>query len=186
MATEALKSNPIINLDAFPVVTNTSGEGGDAPLRTVNGHVAAAAGVTSGSTYRLCRFPTNSKIKHVLLTAAGQGATGTVDINVAHSDNPMDGTPATLAGQIVQLAGPVDNKLFGSAVAITTVQRNLDQTFANGFTTDHMNLPLWQVLVNLGATQFTSDPGGFFDIVLKSVATLANGGDLSVEVQYAL
>jgi hypothetical protein len=30
------------------------------------------------------------------------------------------------------------------------------------------NLPLWQAFVNLSATQFTADPGGYFDIVGKA------------------
>jgi hypothetical protein len=38
--------------------------------------------------------------------------------------------------------------------------------------------------VNLGATQFTSDPLGFFDIVLKTTSTVTAGGDISAEVWY--
>lgn len=186
MATEALKSNPIVNLDAFPVVANTTGEGDDGMMRCVNGHVAATAGVTTGSTYRLVRIPTNAKVKRVFIGCAAEGATGTADVDVAFSDSTIDGTQQSLAGGIVQLSGPVDNKLFGSAVVLTSALKNSDTTLANTFTTDHMNIPLWQVLVNLGATQFTSDPGGFFDLVLKTTATMANGGDVALECWYAV
>jgi hypothetical protein len=184
MATESLKSVPIVNLDASPIVENTTGEGGPGFLKEVNGHVASTTGVTLGSTYRLVRIPTNAKVKQLLLSCGAAGATGNVDIDVAFSDSTTDGTQQSLAGGIVQLSGPVDNKLFGSAVAVTSALKNQDQTFANTFTTDHQNLPLWQVLVNLGATQFTADPGGFFDIVFKTTSTLAAGGDLAIQVNY--
>jgi hypothetical protein len=184
MATETQKSVPIINLDSLPIVENTTGEGGSGFLKEINGHVASTTGVTSGSTYRLVRIPTNAKVKRVLLTAASSGATGTVDVDVAFSDSTSDGTQQSLAGGIVSTSGGVDNKLFGSATTVTTALKNSDITFANTFTTDMQNQQLWQALVNLGTTQFTSDPGGFFDIVLKSVATLASGGDLAIEVDY--
>lgn len=185
MATEALKSTPITNLDNTPVINNNSGQGAPGVLRSVNGHVAATAGVTSGSTYRLCRIPTNACVKHVLLTAAAEGATGAVDIDVAFSDSTTDGTPASLQGTIPQVSA-ADNKLFGSAVAITGAVKNQDQVFGNTFTTDHQNIPLWQVLNALGTLGWTVDPGGFFDILLKTTATMANGGDVAVEVQYVV
>lgn len=82
---------------------------------------------------------------------------------------------------------PADNKLLGSAISITSAVKNQDQAFAGGsFTTDHMNTSLWQVLTQLGTTQFSTDPGGYFDIVAKATAVLANGGDISVEVQYVV
>lgn len=184
MATEALKSTSIVNLDASPIAAMPTGEGASGVMRTVNGHVAATTSATSASTYRLCRFPTNAKIKQVLLTNAALATASAVDIDIAFSDSATDGTQPALAGGIVQITGPSDNKLFGSAVAVVSAQKNQDQTFANTFTTDHQNIPLWQVLVNLGATQFTADPGGFFDILLKATATVNTGGDLAVEVRF--
>ena len=183
MATEALKSTPITNLDNGLV--KTSGQGGPGVIRSVNGHVAATAGVTSGSTYRLARIPTNACVKHVLLTNAAQGATGAVDIDVAFSDSTTDGTPASLQGTIPQVSA-ADNKLFGAATAITSAQKNLDITFGGTFTTDHQNIPMWQVLNALGTLGWTVDPGGFFDILLKATATMANGGDVAVEVQFVV
>jgi hypothetical protein len=191
MATEALKSNPIVNLDSFPVIANTTGEGDDGNMRCVCGHVAATAGVTSPSTYRMVRLPTNAKIKHVLLRSVAQGGSSAVDVDIAFSDSTVDGTQQSLAGGVVQITGPADNKLFGSATSLvsavgTATAAYADITFGNTFTTDMVNIPLWQVLVNLGATQFTADPGGFFDIFLKSTATITNGGDIAVEVQYCV
>lgn len=187
MATEALKSNPIVNLDSFPVVANTTGEGDDGMMRCVNGHVASTTGVTSPSTYRLVRIPTNAKIKQVWISNAAWSTSAAADVDVAFSDSTVDGTQQSLAGGIVQLAGPVDNKLFGSAYSLVSAQLEpIEITRSNTFTTDMMNIPLWQVLVNLGATQFSSDPGGFFDIVLKTTTTVTTGGDVSVMVVYCL
>jgi hypothetical protein len=186
MPAETLKTNPIVNLDAFPIVANAVGEGAPGILRSVNGHVAATAGVTSPSLYRMVRIPPDCKIKHVFLKSVAQGGSSAADVDVGFSDSLTDGTqPAFtgLASPIVQITGPVDNKLFGAATSLVAAS-NADITFSNTFTTDHMNLPLWQVLVNLGATQFSANPGGFFDIILKSTATITNGGDLHVEVQY--
>lgn len=192
MATEALKSNPIVNLDSFPIVANTTGEGDDGNMRTVNGHVASTTGVTSPSTYRLVRIPTNAKIKHVWLKNAAWSTSAAADIDVAFSDSTVDGTQqsfATLANPVVQITGPADNKLFGSAISFASASAGngyVEETFANTFTTDMTNIPLWQVLVNLGATQFSSDPGGMFDIMVKTTTTVTAGGDVAIEVDYCI
>lgn len=183
MTTEALKSTPITNWDASPAVVPSSGQGGAGMLRTINGHVAATTGVTLGSTYRLCRIPTNACVKHVLLTNAALSTSTAADIDVAFSDSTTDGTPASLQGTIPQVSA-ADNKLFGAAVAMATAQKNQDQTFANTFTTDHQNIPLWSVLNSLGSLGWTADPGGFFDILVKTTSTVTAGGDISIEVQY--
>ncbi len=185
MTTEALKSPSITNLDASPVVANTTGQGAAGRMQVVNDHVAATPGVTTGSTYRLCRFPTNAKVKRVLLTNAALSTSVAADIDVAFSDSTTDGTPAALQGTIPQVSS-ADNKLFGAAVAIAAAQKNQDQTFANTFTTAHQNMEMWAVLNALGTLGWTEDPGGFFDILLKTTATVTAGGDLSVEVDFVV
>lgn len=181
--TEALKSTSITNLDASPVIANTAGQGAPGRLQCANDHVASSAAAAVGSTYRLARIPTNAKVKRVLLTNAAQGATGAINIDVAFSDSTTDGTPASLQGTIPQVAA-ADNNLFGAAVAITAAQHNQDQTFGGTFTTAHQNMELWAVLNALGTLGWTEDPGGFFDILAKATAVLANGGDISVEVDF--
>jgi hypothetical protein len=183
MATDTLKSQSITNLDASPVSANTAGQGATGRLRVVNDHAAATAAAAVGSTYRLCRIPTNAVVKRVLLTNAAQGATGAVDIDIAFSDSTTDGTPAALQGTIPQVSS-ADNKLFGAAVAVTSAQANKDVTFTGSFTTTHQNMELWAVLNALGSLGWTSDPGGFFDILVKATAIMANGGDVSVEVDF--
>jgi hypothetical protein len=187
MAVVTVKSGSITNLDASPVVAGATGEGESGFLREINDSVTATVGDSIGSVYRLCRIPTNAKVKRVLLTYPTASTAGATDIDVAFSDSANDGTQPSLAGGIVQLTGPVDNKLFGSATALTSALKNSDITFANTFTAQHQNLPLWQVLVALGATQFTADPGGFFDIVAKlTTALTVAAGLFSVEVDYVV
>lgn len=183
MATEALKSTPITNLDAG--LNQSAGQGGPGVLRSVNGHVAATTSVTSGSTYRLCRIPTNACVKQVLLTNAALSTSTAADIDVAFSDSTTDGTPAALQGTIPQVSA-ADNKLFGAAVSLVSAQKNQDQTFGGTFTTDHQNTPLWQVLNSLGSLGWTVDPGGFFDILVKTTATVTAGGDIAIEVRYVV
>ena len=186
MATEALKSTSITNSDAVPLVVNTIGEGGIGPLWIVNDTVVSTAGVLAGSTYKMVRIPTNAKVKNVILYCAAHGGACTFDIDVAHSDSTTDGTPASLQGNIVQLSA-ADNKLFGSAVTAVSAQTTgTVVTFTNTFTQANRNTPLWSVLVTAGATTFSADPGGFFDIVLKTVGTDTSGGMLAIDVEFVV
>jgi hypothetical protein len=185
MATESLKSVPITNLDASPPVLNNSGQGAAGSLRSVNGHVAATTGVTAPSTYRLCRIPTNACIKQVLLTNGALSTSAAADIDVAFSDSTTDGTPTSLQGTIPQISA-ADNKLFGSAVSLVSAGKNTDVTFSGVFTPDHQNIPLWQVLNALGSLGFTGDPGGNFDILVKTTTTVTAGGDIAIEVRYVV
>lgn len=73
-------------------------------MKSVNAHVAASAGASVGSTYRLVRLPVNAKIKRVFLTAAAQGATGAIDLDVAFSDSSSDATNQSLVDGIVQIS----------------------------------------------------------------------------------
>jgi hypothetical protein len=183
MATDTLKTPSITNFDASAVVLPYAGMGAQGYRLCVNDHVASTAGATAGSTYRMCRIPTNAKIKQVLLTAASTGTTGAYDIDIAHSDSTTDGTPVALQGNVVGIPSS-DNKLFGAALSSTTALKNSDITFSGTFTTAHQNLELWNVLVGLGTTAFSADPGGFFDILLKTTTANASAGDLAVEVEY--
>lgn len=184
MALNNFKSTSITNLDATPSVANSIGEGAPGQPRVSNDQLAAVTADNIGSTYRLCRFPTNAKVKQVILTSAiATGGSG--DIDVAFSDNPNgDGTQASLLGGVVQLTGPVDNKLFGAGQSLVALTTRTDFTFKGTFLPAHQNIPLWQVLVNLGATQFTADPGGFFDLLIKLTVAVTTGGVVSGEVWY--
>jgi hypothetical protein len=186
MAVVTTKSPSIVNWDAQPIFVPTTGEGGEGPLRIVNDSVSVGTGDSANSIYRLVRFPTNAKVKSLFLGATAIATAGSADIDVAFSDSTTDGTQQSLAGGIVQLSGPVDNKLFGAAQSIlaASLTARLDETFKGTFLFAHQNLPMWQVLVALGATQFVADPGGFFDIVAKVTTGITTGGILNCELQF--
>lgn len=187
MAGHNLKSASITNLDAVPVVANTIGEGGPGFLSFINDFVSPVSADDTTSTYRLIRFPTNAKVKEldILSTLAGAGAG---DISIAFSDSLTDGTPPSLSSlpnPVVQITGPVDNKLFGAAQTLFGVTGFNDFTFRNAaFTPAMMNIPMWANLVALGTTQFVTDPGGFFDIYVKITTAITTGGFLAAKMEY--
>jgi len=184
MAGHILKSASITNLDANPIVANTIGEGAPGNVRIINDYVTPVSADDTTSTYRLCRFPTQAKIKAVYLTP-NIATAGSGDVDIAFSDSTTDGTNQALAGGIVQITGPADNKLFGAAQSLVIANVRTDFTFKGTYTAAHQNLPIWQVLVNLGATQFTADPGGFFDLYVKiTTAITTSNGNLIGEVWY--
>lgn len=177
-----LKSPSITNSDATPRVANEAGEGAPANLRSVNDFITAVSADDTGSRYRLLRIPTTAKLKKLSIFSKIASA-GSGDINIAFADTP-DANPA-LAGGIVQITGPADNKLFGAAQSLVLAGVDTDFTFKGAFLPAHQNLPLWQVLVNLGATQFASDPGGYFDILIAITTAVTTGGVVGAKVDYA-
>jgi hypothetical protein len=187
MAVVTTKSLSIVNADATPIVATSIGEGAPGFLKSVNDSLTAVVGDSIASLYKVVRIPTNAKIKQVLLNYPTASTAGAADIDVFFSDSATDGTQPSLAGGVVQITGPVDNKLFGAAVTLTGVFTQKDVTFQNPtvFLLNHMNLPLWQVLVNIGATQFSADPGGYFDIGLKlTTALTVTAGLVGMQVTY--
>jgi hypothetical protein len=186
MGTSNLKSPSITNLDASPVVANTIGEGAPGYENIQTDYVTAVSADDTSSTYRLCRFPTNAKIKFVSIYSKIATA-GSADINVAFSDSTTDGTPASLsslANPVIQLTGPVNNKLFGAAQSLVLAGVATDFTFKGTFTYPMSNIPMWQNLVTLGATQFTTDPGGFFDIFINITTAVTTGGVVGCKIGY--
>lgn len=180
MTTEALKSNSITNLDATPIVRALTGEGGEAMLRAVNDNVTFTTGQTSGSTYRLVRFPRNAHVKHVYLNLDAEVTTFTVEINVAWSD-AADGTTASNQGTVPQISS-ANNELFGSSVDLHDVLTPTDYVAGNttNFPAGSRNEPLWEVL------GYTQDPQGFFDLYLVTTATNSGSAAVEAEVQYTL
>jgi hypothetical protein len=192
MALVITKSASITSWDSTPIVDVTTGEGAPGFLKCVNDTVTAPLSGTIGDMLRFVRIPTNAKLKHVLLSITVGNTAGAADIDVAFSDSTVDGTNqslATLVNPVVQLTGPADNKLFGSAKSlITPITVPADQIFSGTaftLTPAMTNLPLWQALVNLGATQFTTDPGGWFDIIMKETTVpTVTPPVVSIEAQY--
>jgi hypothetical protein len=94
---EYLKSTPVTNLDATPIIVGTAGEGAPGAMKCASDYVTSTTNVAQYSTYRLCRFPTNAKVKRVNAYTKGVDTTTApagFDVNVAFSDSYTDGTRA--------------------------------------------------------------------------------------------
>jgi len=188
--TSLLDSPSITNLDTIPPFTPTSGQGGNGLVRVVNDWVTALSADSTSSVYKLVRIPTQAIVKKVRMWSAVASA-GAADINVCFSDSTVDGTTQSNQGLIPQV-NSANNKLFGSAVALTSVSAEGEEiTFSNTYTQALKNLPLWQALAVLqnaavAGSGYTDDPGGFFDIQLNVTTAITTGGIIAIEVEYVL
>jgi hypothetical protein len=143
--TEKDVSTNIALLNALPIVPLTTGEGAPGYVRMVEDTVAVGRTdfATAGYGVRLCRFPTNAKVKRVELfsdTSLVDGGTSStaliLGVGVIFSNSTIDGTPAayqnlqpttvgigggtTTAGTAVAVDGTSANFIFGSLTALTT------------------------------------------------------------------
>lgn len=173
MATEALKSAVITNLDAVPVVRSTTGEGAPGHLRQVDGYLTGTTGKTAGSVYRLCRVPSNAKVKHVRACLDAAVTTFDADIGVYYADDAL--TNAAVAGTAISQA------LFASAVDLHAIIVPTDYTFeSTTYVASKRVQPLWQ------AAGLTSDPGGFLDICMTNTSTTSGAPVMWAEVEYVM
>ncbi len=171
MTVEVLKSGAITNLDASPMVVNTSGIGGLTRLHTIDGSVTGTDAKTSPSLYRLVRLRSNAIVKHLNIKLDAAVTTFTVDIGCYYSDGVADGTPPGSSGLIV-----VDD-VFGSAIALAAQVTFLD--LAGNLTAAQLDKELWDVL------SLSTDPGGFFDIMLTTTTTNSGAPVVYCEAQIA-
>lgn len=173
MAVDHVKSTPITNSDATPVVLNTNGEGAAGSLQNVTGSAVAVASSSADSTYRFVRVPSTAKIKQIRATSQAQGA-GSFDFGVYYPTTGKTGK-ADLA------ANAIDQDFFATAVDFSSAVQPTDITNESGtYTADKWNLPLW------AAVGLTSDPGGYFDIVgtVKTTAVTTGTGIMGLDVDY--
>lgn len=206
MTIETLKSAFVTLLDAVPTSMQTAGEGTGSRLFHISDTVAVtASGMGSiGSTYRLCRFPTNAKVKRftVDLGIVDTGAAGAVfDLNIAFSSDTNDGTPSILQSLIPTTvldgttttiaAYTTPNKLFGSITAgNNAVKQRQDLTFngtLTGWSYNGINLPLWRFFGFTDARGNAVDPGGYFDILfrLTTAATTGAAANIGCQLEYS-
>lgn len=176
----SLKSAQITALDTIPLLPVTAGEGAPAYLQEIDAYVTCLTGDTTSSIYRLIRLNTNSKIKSIHLDNAALSTSTALNVGVYYSDAVLaggneDGTPAAVSGTVVSGAAA----FFASAVAAATANVRLDITNQSGsYPINLRNQMLWQVL------GLTSDPGGFFDIVVAPSAAVTAGGVIGLTVTY--
>lgn len=173
MATEALKSGAVTNLDASPVVMNTSGFGGLANLKALDGSVTGTTGVTAGSTYQLVRVRSNAVVKHLYMKLDAPVTTFTGDVGCYYSTGANDGTLSANSGTAVN--STTGSRLFGAAVAFAAQVTFID--LAQNLTAANLDKELWS------ACGLTTDPGGFFDIVITTTATTSGAPIVYAEAQ---
>lgn len=167
MAVVTLKSAPVTNADATPVVLNNASVDGGY-LRSAVGVVDGSASDSVGSTYRFVRVPSNARISRVIFASDNGGATGQVDIGVYQT--------AANGGAVVDadfFASAVD--MGAGAVAAT------DVTHESGvYGIEDAEQPLWQAL------GLSSDPGREYDIVSTAVEIIANAATQTLKVEYVI
>ena len=217
MTIENLDSSFISTLDTQPIQMLSPGEGAPGCIKQVDDWVAAtSSGMTqTGSTYRLCRFPTAAKLKSVVidLGVLDTGAAGAVfDINVAFSDSLYDGTnqkytanngltaltatgiPTTGAtGGVTSITSYVNpNKLLGTiTVGNNTAKYNTEVIWGGSYTNwwpAGRDMPLWQFFGFTNTQGYPADPGGFFDLLLylSTQATTPAAANIAAKVSYIL
>lgn len=174
MVQDLLKSASITNLDASPVVSNTSGVGATGPLVNISDYVTpTAAGLAdTTSKYKVLRVNFSAKLKALSLaiTAAIETSTGlALNVGAYYSDSTVDGTPVALQGTAISV------NCFASA--LTSFRSSALGRFdaLGAFSIPNRNKPLWQAL------GLASNPGGSVDIVVAVQA--AATGAASVPLQ---
>jgi hypothetical protein len=175
MAVDHVKSTTITNLDSSPVVPNTAGEGAGAPLKSVTGIAIGVASSSIDATYQMVRVPSNAKVKGLNFQTQTQAA-GVTDIGLYYATDGAGGKPTSLL-----VAAAISRQFFASAISLTTTTRQdvLGNPIGSAFTPDKRNQPLWQ------AAGLSSDPGGFFDIVLSLTTAITTGtGVMVLECHY--
>lgn len=173
MALQHVKSTPVSNLDATPVVQNTAGEGAPNYQREVSGYVTVPAGSDVDSTLRIVRVPTTAVIKSLVIESEAQGA-GKVNVGVYYPTTGRTGV-ADLVANTISAA------FFASDVDLASAVNPTDVVNESGTNTlDKRNQPLWK------AVGLTSDPGGFFDIVatVHTTAVTTGTGKLGLSARY--
>ena len=181
--TSKLKSAQITALDTYQPGGDlqSAGYGASGRFVSISGTVTPLNADAANTTYQMVRVPTNASIKQVLLSSQAQAA-GAVDIGVYYSDSKIDGTAAANQGVVVPTTGKT---FFASQISLASAVAQTDETFQNAATGGAYN----QSLVNKrlwDALGLTSDPGGFFDIVLTvdTTAVTTGGGFVSLTVNY--
>lgn len=167
MAVVNLKSASITNLDATPVVPNSTGEGAPGYIKNASDFVTVGAADSATSTYRVARLPTNAKLKALKLFAdaildSNGSPTLTYGVGAAYSDSTVDGTASSLQGTLISATAFRATAAFGAT-------GNISADVLTAYGAAKRNQPLWQ---GLG---LTSDPGGFIDVLVTVGVAAATG-----------
>ena len=140
-------------------------------LKESVGTLEAVSGDSIGSTYRMCRVPSNARISRVLLSSDA--------ITTCAADVGIYDVASVSSGAVV------DADFFASGQSLATALANLDVTHeadaadaGAGFGIGDVEKPLWQAL------GLTADPGKQYDVVVTLTAAAGSAGTVSLKVQY--
>lgn len=169
MATVSLSSTQITNRDATPRVRSNS-RISRGPVLCSMGMVSATAADGPLSKYKLCSIPSNARVLQVLLTNTSLGGSlSTADFGLYQT---------TANG-----GAAVDVDFFGSTIALTSAQSNVDiMTEANGagYGKEDTEKPVWEVL------GLTTDPRIDYDVVATVIGQVIDAGSVTVQVTYQI
>lgn len=163
MAVVNTKATAVTNADAAPnVPTSTKIAGGR--IKSNVGVVAVANGDSIGSVLRTARVHSSWRIRRVLLSSDAI-TTAVADIGLV--ETAANGGAAA------------DADLFGSAVALTAAQSNVDVTRESGvYTVANAEKQVWQLL------GLTADPNKFYDVAGTLTAAATGPGSVAIDVEY--
>lgn len=176
MTTETVKSTQITNLDASPAVASTKGEGAAWREKSVDAFVASTTGVTTGSKYLLHRIPSFVIVKNLIIATQALAGSSAADFGLYYADDAR-----YLAGGSANAGVVIDADFFTAAQTLVSALGFTDITLGNvlaGAGLNKLFLPIWQ------AAGLSSDPGGYFDIVATTTATINTGGKTYSRCRY--
>lgn len=175
-------STGITNLNATPPVRNTAGtDNGLGRLYKVTAVIGpTTSGDTTGGILRGVRIPSNARLLSVTVFQKAATSTATFDIGLDYSNAPLDGTSP---GNYVS-GSPFKGQAFGASVDTHAYIVPTQVAFLNtsGYLPTDIVNPIWQA----GVTGLTSDPGGFFDIILTNTATISGAATMIVSADYVV
>ena len=161
--TTYVKSTTITNLDASPMVMPSAGIGAQAYEYVIDDYVTTS-GLATTDVFQVLRVPTHAMIKKLeFMSTAFAASAFDVNITLYYSDNaPFDGSSTSNSGAVD------GGTFFASAYSVGTAAMYVpvDVTYGNAsgtagtFALGNEQQALWK------AAGLTSDPGGFFDIVV--------------------
>ena len=156
MATEALKTTAITNMDASPPVRTTHyGQ----KMATAYGSLTATTAMTSGSTYQMVRIPSWAVLHSLLLWLDSGVTTFAGDVTLYYSDSSLDGSNAN-AG-----TGAVAAHVFQTALDLHAITTPTEYLLGGNVKGANLGKRLWEM------AGISSDPKCYFDIVILTTST---------------
>ena len=162
-----VKSAFITNAEATPPTIVSPQDGGAGVVKNVYGFIpAVAAALSATSRCRLCRVPSNARVKEVIFRSGAQ-AGGTFDVGVYYPTHKNSGAV-------------IDADLFGSGVAVTSAVKSTNVIDESAeLSIAELAQPLWK------AAGLSADPQCMLDIVATVATDITTGtAPISASVDY--